>query len=208
MKLILLGAQGSGKGTLAKRIVADFDIPQISTGDLLRESIAKKEALGLKAQTYMNKGELVPDELVLSILKKRISKADCKKGFILDGFPRTINQAKALEKITDIDLVINLELSKEECIKRLVGRRNCRVCGEIDNINSADYTGKCRKCGSSLFQRDDDKLDAIKVRLEAYEKQSTPLINFYSDRLVKVLSESPDKTYATVKNFLEEKCKN
>lgn len=203
MKLILLGPQGSGKGTLAKKISKDFGIPQISTGDLFRESIAKKEKLGLEAQKYMNRGELVPIELTLKILKERIVKPDCKAGFILDGFPRSIEQAEALKKVTDIDYVINMVLPYDECVARLTSRRTCPKCGDIDNTNYEGYTGNCRKCGTQLFQRDDDKPEAIKTRLEVYEKATTPLINFYSDRLFKVSSKgSPDDTYRPVKDFL------
>lgn len=203
MKLILLGAQGSGKGTIAKKISKDFGLPQISTGDLFRESIARREKLGLEAQKYMNKGVLVPLQLTLKILKERIAKPDCKKGFILDGFPRSIEQAEALKKITSIDYVINMELPYDECVARLTSRRTCPKCGEIDNTSAEGYTGNCRKCGAKLFQRDDDKLEAIKTRLEVYEKTTTPLIDFYSDRLFKVSSlGSPDETYKPVKDFL------
>ena len=140
MKLILLGAQGSGKGTLAKKISKEFGIPQISTGDLFRESIAKKEKLGLEAQSYMQKGVLVPLNLTLQILKARIEKPDCQKGFILDGFPRSIEQANALKKITDIDVVINVELPLDECVRRLESRRTCPKCGDIDNTNYEGFT--------------------------------------------------------------------
>lgn len=205
MKLILLGPNGSGKGTLAKQISRDFGIPQISTGDLFRQAIAKQEPLGLEAQGYMNKGVLVPDNLTIKILKNRISQPDCKKGFILDGFPRSLEQAQALKKITAIDAVINIDLPLETCVERLSSRRNCPSCGEIDNINYDGYTGLCRKCGSSLVQRDDDKPQAIKVRLEVYKKTTTPLINFYSDRLFKVSSSgTPEQTYKPVKNFLKD----
>lgn len=204
MKLILLGAQGSGKGTLAKQISSDFSIPHISTGDLFRESIAKKEKLGLQAKQYMNRGVLVPLDLTVKILKSRIEMPDCQHGFILDGFPRTIEQAKALEKITDIDLVINIELPLSECVKRLLGRRVCPKCGEVDNTAYSGFTGKCNKCGSKLVQRDDDKPDAIKTRLEVYEKVTTPLINFYGDRLLTVHGEkTPEQTYKPVKTFLK-----
>lgn len=203
MNLILLGAQGSGKGTLAKNISRDFGLVQISTGDLFRESIAKKEKLGLKAQAYMNRGELVPIELTLKILNERISKPDCKKGFILDGFPRSIEQAEALKEVANIDYVINVELPYEECVARLTTRRTCPNCGDIDNMTYKGYTGNCRKCGTPLFQRDDDKPEAIKTRLEVYEKTTTPLINFYSDRLFKVSSlGTPEDTYRPVKDFL------
>ena len=204
MKLILLGPQGSGKGTLAKRISKDFAIPQISTGDLFRDNIAKRTKLGQIAETCINKGQLCPLDLTLKILKDRISKPDCQKGFILDGFPRTLEQAQALKDITDIDFVINVDLPFDECIRRLEARRTCPKCGDIDSTFYDGYTGLCRKCGATLMQRDDDKPAAIKTRLEVYEKQTQPLINFYSDRLFKVSSiKSPEETYKPVKTCLK-----
>lgn len=203
MNIILLGAQGSGKGTIAKRLAKDFALVPISTGDLFRESILRKESLGLESQKYMNKGELVPLDLTLKILTTRINQPDCSKGVILDGFPRSLEQAKALKKVVAIDYVINIEIPYEECIKRLTTRRTCPKCHEIDNINYEGYTGNCRKCGSSLFQRDDDKLEAIKTRLEVYDKTTAPLINFYSDRLLKINGVgSLDEVYKPVKDFL------
>ncbi len=204
MKLILLGAPGSGKGTLAKKITRDFDIPQISTGDMFRQFASEGGELGLKLKSYMDSGKLVPDEVTIEILKARISKADCKKGFILDGFPRTIPQANALKTLCEIDSVILVDLAFEEIIKRLVSRRVCSSCGDIDNSEYEGYTGNCRKCGTKLFQRDDDKLETVKNRLEVYEKNTAPLINFYSDRLFKVSSKgTPEETYEPVKTFLE-----
>lgn len=202
MNLILMGAQGSGKGTLAKKIAADFGLVTISTGDLFRESIAKGEKLGLEAQEYMNKGVLVPTDLTLKILTARIKKSDCRKGVILDGFPRTIEQAKALEKVLKVDYVINVKLPYDECVKRILARRICPKCGKIYSI-VLDKTEICKECGAKLVQRDDDKLDAIKTRLEVYERTTTPLIDFYSDRLFEVSSAgSPEDTYKPVKDFL------
>lgn len=202
MNLILLGPQGSGKGTIAKRICADFGLVPISTGELFRESARKKEKLGLEAQKYMNKGELVPFDLTLKILKQRISMPDCKKGIILDGFPRTLEQAKALKDVLNIDLVINIDLPYDECIKRMIARRVCPECKEsYSTLLGCGET--CDKCGTKLVQRDDDKLDAIKHRLEVYDKTITPLINFYSDRLFKLSGlGSPEDIYQSVKNFL------
>lgn len=151
----------------------------------------------------MESGKLVPDELTIQILKDRIAQSDCKNGFILDGFPRTIKQAEVLRTITEIDSVILVDLPFDEIINRLVARRTCPKCGDIDNSNYEGYTGSCRKCGTPLFQRDDDKLEAIQTRLEVYEKATTPLINFYSDRLFKVSSKgAPEDTYRPVKDFL------
>ena len=204
MKLILLGAPGSGKGTLAKKITKDFGIPQISTGDLFRQFASEGSQLGLKLKSYMDSGKLVPDELTVAILKERISKDDCKNGFILDGFPRTIAQAEVLKDITAIDKVILVDLAFEEIINRLTSRRICPECGEIDNASYKGYTGLCRKCQTPLYQRDDDKLETVKARLEVYEKNTTPLINFYSDRLFKVSSQgAPEETYQPVKTLLQ-----
>ena len=203
MKIILLGAPGSGKGTLAKKISRDFDLPQISTGDLFRACLKEGNELGLKIKSIMESGGLVPDELTVELVRERLNQEDCKKGYILDGFPRTVAQAEALETIAHIDTVILVELPFETIIERLSGRRTCVKCGEIYNTDT--YAGvECGKCGSQLIQRDDDKPETIKNRLEVYEKNTSPLINFYSDRLFKVSSEnSPEETYRPVKTFLE-----
>ncbi len=203
MKIILLGAPGSGKGTLAKKISKDFDIPQISTGDLFRAIVKDDSPLGRQVKEIMESGSLVPDEVTIEIVKKRINESDCKNGFILDGFPRTVAQGEALEKITQIDSVILVELPFETIIERLSSRRTCPDCGEIFNTN--DYaSANCSKCGATLIQRDDDKPETIKHRLEVYENNTAPLINFYSARLYKVSSDkTPEDTYRPVKTFLE-----
>ena len=204
MKLVLLGAAGSGKGTLAKNIVKDFNLPQLSTGDILREIAKENSELGETVTSYQKEGKLVPDEITFEVLKNRLSKNDCLNGYILDGYPRTLNQAKLLAKITDIDAVISIELDLDEIVKRLVSRRNCPKCGKIDNTNHEGYNGLCRKCQTPLFQRDDDKPDAIKARLEVYKQNITPLINFYGDKVFVVSSAgSPEETYKPVKTFLE-----
>ncbi|MBQ8444023.1 MAG: adenylate kinase [Clostridia bacterium] len=203
MKIILLGAPGSGKGTLAKQISQDFDIPQISTGDLFRTAIREKTEIGLKVESIIARGGLVSDDITVSMLKDRIEKSDCEKGFILDGFPRSIAQAQALEKITDVDAVILVDLDFDIIINRLSTRRTCSGCGEIYNTSSySKHT--CLKCGANLIQRDDDKPESIKHRLEVYEKTTLPLINFYSGRLFKVSSAgTPEETYRPVKTFLK-----
>ncbi len=203
MKIILLGAPGSGKGTLAKKISNDFHIPQISTGDLFRAIVKEDSPLGQKVKSLIDKGQLVPDDVTIEIVKKRTAEEDCRNGYILDGFPRTIDQAKALEKLTHIDSIILVDLSFDTIIKRLSSRRTCPACGEIYSL--LNYTSsECEKCGAKLIQRDDDKPDVIQNRLEVYEKNTAPLINFYSDRLFKVSSEgTPDETYKSVKTFLE-----
>lgn len=205
MKLILLGAAGSGKGTLAKQISAEFHIPQISTGDLFREIVKSGSELGELVKSYINKGNLVPNEVTFKVLQNRLENNDCKNGYILDGFPRTLQQAEMLAKLTEIDVVISLELGFAELEKRLVSRRLCPNCGEIDNTNHAGYNGKCRKCSATLFQRDDDKPEAIKTRLEVYKSQVAPLINFYGDKVQSVSSSgTPDETYSRVKTFLKD----
>ena len=203
MKIILLGAPGSGKGTLAKKISKDFDIPQISTGDLFRAIVKEDSELGRQVKGIMESGGLVPDEVTIEIVKKRFQDDDCKKGFILDGFPRTVAQAEALEKIETIDTAILVDLAFDAIIERLSSRRTCPACGEI--FNTSDYSkAECNKCGATLIQRDDDKPETIKNRLEVYERNTAPLINFYSDRLLTVSSDkTPEDTYRPVKAFLE-----
>ena len=203
MKLILLGAAGSGKGTMAKKIAADFNVPQISTGDMFREIAKKGGELGEKVKSLMESGALVPNEITFEVLKQRLKQKDCKKGFILDGFPRSLAQAEMLQKLTDIDAVISIELPFKQLEQRLVSRRICPKCGDIDNASYQGYTGNCRKCGTKLFQRDDDKPEAIKARLEVYKKDVTPLIDFYGEKVMTVSSAgSPDETYTPVKTFL------
>ncbi len=203
MNIILLGAPFSGKGTLARKIVADFGLVQISTGDLFRENIKNGTDVGKLANTYIDKGQLVPDSVTIAMLEKRISADDCQKGFILDGFPRTIEQAKALENLAKIDAIINLEVPFDEIRRRALGRRTCSKCGEIYNTATYNKT-TCEKCGSPLFQRDDDNLETVNNRLEVYENQTAPLINFYADRLFVVQgAKDPETTYKPVKNFLK-----
>jgi len=189
MNLILLGAPGAGKGTQAEMIVAKYNIPQISTGDMLREAVAKGTELGQKAKEYMDKGELVPDEVVIGIVKERLAQPDCDKGFILDGFPRTINQAEALDGILKelnkkIDAVINVYVPEEEIVKRIVNRRTCRNCKAVYHLiyNPPKEEGKCDKCGGELYQRDDDKEETVKERLKVYKSQTQPLIDYYSKK--------------------------
>ena len=202
MKIILLGAPGSGKGTLAKKITEDFNIPQISTGDLFRECIKEESDFAMEVKRIMQSGNLVPDEITVELVKNRIAQKDCQKGFILDGFPRSIAQAQALEKITHIDGIILLEVTNQTVIERLSTRRTCPSCKEIYNTRTYDKS-EC-ECGATLIQRDDDKPEAIRHRLEVYETSTSPLINFYSGRLFKVAADkSAEDTYRPVKTFLE-----
>lgn len=189
LNLILLGSPGAGKGSQAKSLAEKYAIPQISTGDILRVAVRDKTDLGVKAKSYMDKGALVPDELVVDIVAERLKNDDCKTGFILDGFPRNISQAEAVEKMLDelgkkIDRVINIEVSRKEIIKRLSGRRVCRKCGEGYHIifNPPLEDKVCDKCRGELYQRDDDKEDTIEARLKVYEEQAALLIDFYKKK--------------------------
>lgn len=178
MKLIFLGAPGAGKGTQATRIGAKYSIPQISTGDILRKNIKEGTELGLQVKSLLDKGLLVPDEVVINIIKARLEEVDCKNGFILDGFPRTVGQAKALNTFTKIDAVINIVVPYDLVINRIAGRRNC-VCGESYHI-SQGISDTCKKCGGKLFQRPDDNEQTVKARLEVYQNQTAPLIEYYA----------------------------
>ncbi|MBW2999181.1 adenylate kinase [Candidatus Woesearchaeota archaeon] len=192
MRLILLGPPGTGKGTQASRLIEKYGIPTISTGEIFRQAFKQGTELGKKAKEYTSKGLLVPDEIVLGIVEERLKQDDCKKGFIFDGFPRTIAQAEALDKITEIDRVIDITSSEEIIIKRLSSRRQCRECSAIYGINiPSKQEGVCDKCGGELYQRDDDKEEAVKKRLDVYKKQTEPLIEYYrkKGKLVQVDGE-------------------
>lgn len=180
MKLILLGAPGAGKGSQATKISTEYGIPHISTGDVFRANIAQGTDLGLYAKSFIEKGELVPDEVVVDIVADRLKREDCKKGFLLDGFPRTIAQAEALGKLTDIDTVINIDVNFDLIVARISGRRMCE-CGETYHITTYKKD-VCAKCGKPLYQREDDTVDTIKNRLEVYNKQTAPLIDYYRNK--------------------------
>ena len=186
MNLILLGPPGAGKGTQAQRMVEHYRIPQISTGDILRAAVKDSTPLGAKAKGFMDQGRLVPDEVVIGIIAERLKATDCNSGFILDGFPRTIPQAEALEPILaklgkKIDHVINIEVDSEELVRRLTGRRTCKNCGAMFHIifQPPKKEGVCDRCGGTLYQRADDNEEAIRTRLKEYEKQTAPLIQYY-----------------------------
>lgn len=192
LRLIILGAPGSGKGSQCKWITRDYNVPHISTGDILRKNIADGTELGMKAKEYMDKGELVPDELVIDLLKARLNEPDCEeRGFLLDGFPRTVAQAEALNeylegKGVEIDKVINLHVPDEEIMSRAINRRTCEnpECKEIYNLkdNPPAVDGICDKCGSKLFQRKDDNEETVTNRLHVYHKQTEPLIAYYNEK--------------------------
>lgn len=189
MRLVLLGAPGAGKGTQAKKLIEKYGIPQISTGDLLRAAVSAGTPLGKEAKSYMDKGELVPDRVVLGMVEERLKQDDCKKGYILDGFPRNVSQADALDKMLSslgmsLDAALSVDVPFDDLMKRLTGRRTCKSCGQMYNIyfNPPKKEGICDKCGGELFQRDDDKEETIKKRLEVYNSQTAPLIEYYSKK--------------------------
>jgi adenylate kinase len=187
MKLVLLGPPGAGKGTQAKQLTEKYAIPQISTGDILRQAVKDGTNLGKEAKTYMDKGELVPDDVIIGIVQERIQADDCQNGYIFDGFPRTVAQAEALDTMlknlsTQLDAVVSIEVPEEEVVKRLSGRRTCKSCGTLFHImfNPPAKEGVCDKCGGELFQRDDDNETTIRQRLSVYTNQTSPLIEYYS----------------------------
>ena len=189
MNLILLGAPGSGKGTQAKFLVRKYSIPQISTGDILREEVKSGTVLGLKAKEYMDKGRLVPDGVVVGMVEERVKKGDCTAGFILDGFPRTVAQADALEGTLQrmkkaLSRVILVNVDEDELVKRLTGRRVCEKCGAGYHVifDSPKQEGVCDKCQGKLYQRDDDKESTIRNRLKVYNNQTAPLIEYYQKK--------------------------
>ena len=188
MRLILLGPPGAGKGTQATNIVKEYGITHISTGDIFRHNIKNQTELGKKVKEFLDNGKLVPDELTIDLVWDRLSKEDCKNGFLLDGFPRTINQAKALqeglkERGLKLDKVINIDVDKNILVKRLSGRRVCKECGETYHIENkpTKKEGTCDKCSSEVIQRADDNEITVLERIEVYEKQTFPLIDFYTD---------------------------
>lgn len=189
MKIIMLGAPGAGKGTQAKMIAAKYSVPHVSTGDIFRANIKNGTQLGMEAKQYMDKGLLVPDELTVRILLDRVAQEDCKNGYVLDGFPRTIPQAEvldnALAQLGDkIDYAINVDVPDENIIRRMSGRRACLSCGATYHIEHIPpkKEGVCDTCGSALVLRDDDKAETVKNRLEVYHKQTQPLIDFYTEK--------------------------
>jgi len=204
MRIILLGSPVAGKGSQAKIITKELSIPHISTGDILRKAIEEKTPLGLKAKKYMDKGYLVPDNLIINLIKERIKREDCKKGFLLDGFPRTIPQAEALGKISNIDKVIKLKIANEVAIERLSGRRTCKDCGAMYHVSylSSRRDGICDRCGGKLIIRDDDRKEAALKRLEVYKEETRPLIEYYKkNRLLAIINGGRRKEEVT-KNLL------
>lgn len=215
MRIVLLGAPGAGKGTQAKMLIEKYQIPQISTGDILRKAVADGTPLGKEAKAIMERGELVPDKIVLGLVEERVKQDDCKKGFILDGFPRNTAQAESLDKLlNDIKMpltsALSVDVPKDDLMKRLTGRRTCKSCQQMYNVyySPPKKEGVCDKCGGELFQRGDDKEETIKKRLDVYDAQTAPLIDYYSKKgiLKSVMGTgSIDEIFKKVCNILEGK---
>jgi adenylate kinase len=205
MDMVLLGPPGAGKGTQAERLSAKYGWPQVATGDIFRAALAEGTRVGLEAKSYMDAGELVPDEVVERIVAERLDKEDCRGGFILDGFPRSIHQAESLDEYLArrgraLDLVINIVVDEEELVRRISGRRICRRCGALHQViySPPRVDGACDKCGGELYQRDDDREETVRNRLIIYREQTEPLIAYYrpSGRLVDVDgSKSPEEVF-------------
>lgn len=191
MNVVFLGPPGAGKGTQAVRVCERLGIPQISTGDILRKAIREQTETGLKAKSYIDQGLLVPDEVVIDIVRERLAMPDCQNGYILDGFPRTVPQAQALAGFARIDAVIDIEVSDEQLVARLSGRRVCPACGATFHVSSLGGRTDCDKCGAGLVQRDDDKAETVLNRLNVYHAQTAPLIDYYgSQGLLKTVDGS------------------
>jgi adenylate kinase len=189
MRIILLGPPGCGKGTQAGRISERYRIPQISTGDLFRQAIKERNPLGQEVRKYLDQGKLVPDKVVVKMMEDRLSENDCKGGFILDGFPRTVAQARALDRMLkkkklSLDAVLSIEVPDKEVVKRLSGRRTCQKCGAMYHVifNPPVNEGICDKCQGELYQRDDDHEDTIQTRVQVYHEETAPLIKYYQDK--------------------------
>lgn len=189
MRVVFLGAPGVGKGTQAERIASQYRLAKISTGDLLREAVRNQTKLGLEAKSFMDQGQLVPDSVVIGLVREKLGDSSCTNGFVLDGFPRTVPQAEELGKVlaaksTALDLVVNFQVSREDVVRRLSGRRSCPKCQATFHIDFAKpkVDEVCDRCGDSLVQRNDDRRDAIETRLKVYDEQTAPLVRYYDER--------------------------
>ncbi len=186
MNIVLLGAPGAGKGTQAVRLAEKYSVPHISTGDIFRSNIKEGTPIGLVAKSYIDKGQLVPDEVTIQIVKERLEKDDCKNGYLLDGFPRTVAQAKALDEFSEVEKVVNIDVPLTKLLKRITGRRVCSKCGESYHVDYLDGKTSCGKCEGDLIQRADDNEETVASRLEVYTKQTAPLVEYYDGRGVLV----------------------
>jgi adenylate kinase len=212
MNILIMGPAGAGKGTQSDLIIKEFDIPHISTGDMLRENVRNSTELGLKAKEYMNTGRLVPDELINAMVEKRLLEPDCQKGYLLDGFPRTLVQAKAFEEMAarigkPVEAVIALEVSFDTLVDRITGRRICPKCGAIYHVRNkpSKTEGICDECGSELQQRKDDTVEQLKIRMEEYDVKTAPIIGYFEPKGVVThidASQSAADTFAQVKEAL------
>jgi len=213
-RVIFLGAPGAGKGTQARRLAAGSGVPQVATGDMLREAAAAGTPLGREAKRFMDQGALVPDEVVIGLVDERLSRPDAGKGYVLDGFPRTVAQALALDALLrrlgqDLDRVVFFDVSRDELLRRLTGRRVCRQCGTAFHLVSAPpkAAGRCDQCGGELYQRDDDAEATVGRRLDVYQTQTAPLLDYYRKRglLVRVAGEGPvDQVAAAIQKAVKE----
>ncbi len=205
MKIVLLGPPGAGKGTQALRISRDYGIAHISTGDIFRSNIREMTELGRLAKSYIDKGELVPDEVTISMVKDRLTADDCRDGFLLDGFPRTLGQAEAFDAMTRIDIALNIDVEEALLVKRIAGRRVCS-CGASYHIDNLGGSNICPKCGKELLQRDDDKEETVMNRLLVYKNQTAPLIAHYTEQGVLVSVDGSlgiDEVYAKIREILD-----
>ena len=212
MNILIMGPAGAGKVTMSGLIIKEFDIPHISTGDMLRENVRSNTALGQKAKEFMNTGKLVPDELINAMVEKRLQEEDCQKGYLLDGFPRTLVQAKAFEEMAErigkpVEAVIALEVDFDTLVDRITGRRICPNCGAIYHVrnNPSKTEGICDVCGNELQQRKDDTVEQLKIRMEEYESKTAPIIGYFAPKgIVSRIdaSKNAEETFAQVKEAL------
>lgn len=215
LNLVLLGAPGSGKGTQAERIVPAFSVPHVSTGDILRAAVRDGTQMGLEAKRYMDTGALVPDQVVIGIIRDRLAQPDAARGFMLDGFPRTLEQARALDEMLEeagriLNVVLLIDVPEEELVQRLSGRRACRACGKGCNVvfDPPSVEGVCDSCGGELFQRDDDNEQTVRNRLEVYRRQTEPLVGYYTQKgILSAVSgggRMPDDVYTDAQAVLRQ----
>jgi len=206
MNIILLGAPGAGKGTQASKISQAYNLPHISTGDIFRENIKNQTPVGVLAKSYIDKGQLVPDDVTCEIVEERLACDDCKNGYMLDGFPRTIPQAEALNKLEKIDVVINIDVDFSLLLDRLCGRRVCKDCGESYHVSRLNGATTCARCGGELYQRKDDNPETVRKRLIVYNAQTAPLIDYYSKKglLLNVVGNTtPEDVFQEVSKKLD-----